>query len=413
MSTGPPPGGSWAPKPPVTVVDRRSADSTGRSAELLSILLVEDDAGDALLVEEQLADSGLRVTLTVASTLANALTTLRRGFDCVLLDLNLPDTQGLSGLEAILRGAPQSAVLVLTGLADAAAGTAAVGQGAQDYLIKGQVDGPLLGSAIRYAVQRRQFEQTSRVLRETEMRAQENARLERGLLPRPRLEHPNLGIVSRYRPGRERALLGGDFYDVVQVDEHTLHLVIGDVCGHGPDEAALGVLLRSAWRALVLAGVTGPRLAAVMQQMLVAERPRDELYATICMVAVSLDTGVVRTLSAAHPPPLGLVDGRCLRLPCEPGFAIGMFTEFEEWTEQMWQMPTDGGLLLYTDGLMDAHRGTGTQRWGVDGLVELTDGLAGQPPEILVERLLDAVLVSDAGRNNDDLAMLYLHWKNS
>lgn len=410
---GPSQSGPWAPKPSVTVVDRRSAGSTGRSAELLSVLLVEDDAGDALLVEEQLADSGLRVTLTVSSTLASALTTLRRGFDCVLLDLNLPDTQGLTGLEAILRAAPQSAVLVLTGLADEAAGTAAVGQGAQDYLIKGQVDGPLLGSAIRYAVQRRQFEQTSRVLRETEMRAQENARLERGLLPRPRLDHPSLGIVSRYRPGRERALLGGDFYDAVQTDERTLHLVIGDVCGHGPDEAALGVLLRSAWRALVLAGVSGPRLATVMQQMLVAERPREELYATICMVAVSLDSATVRTLSAAHPPPLGLVDGRCTRLPCEPGFAIGMFTEFEDWTERVWQMPAEGGLLLYTDGLMDAHCGIGTQRWGVDGLVQLTDGLAGQPPEVLVERLLDAVLVSDAGRNNDDLAMLYLHWKNS
>lgn len=394
----------------MTLAERRPPAVTGGTHPPLSILLVEDDAGDALLVEEQLTDSGLAATLTCVRTLAEALGMLSRGFDCVLLDLHLPDTHGFDGLRAILPAAPHAAVLVLTGLADEAAGNAAVGQGAQDYLVKGRVDGALLGSAIRYAVQRRQFERTSRMLRETELQAQENARLERGLLPRPRLTHPGLGIVSRYRPGRERALLGGDFYDVVQVDEQTVQLVIGDVCGHGPDEAALGVLLRSAWRALVLAGVPGPRLPELLQQMLVAERPRDELYATVCTVTVSLETMTMHTVSAAHPPPVRFVDGTCSRLPCEPGFAIGMFSDFGEWTEHVWHLPGKGGLLLYTDGLMDAHCDDSTRRWGVDGLIGLADRFAGHPPAELVEELLGAVLAADAGRNNDDLAMLYLHW---
>ena len=92
--------------------------------------------------------------------------------------------------------------------------------------------------------------------------AEENARLERGLLPRPLVADPAVAVDIGYRPGRERALLGGDFYDVVEAADGTLHAVIGDVCGHDPDAAALGVCLRIAWRTLVLGGRTLTRSSA-------------------------------------------------------------------------------------------------------------------------------------------------------
>src|SRR5256885_1677325 len=68
------------------------------------------------------------------------------------------------------------------------------------------------------------------------LRAAENARLERGLLPRPEVMDPRVVVTPRYRPGRE-AVLGGDFYDVVETPDGSLYLLIGDVAGHGPDEA--------------------------------------------------------------------------------------------------------------------------------------------------------------------------------
>ena len=76
----------------------------------------------------------------------------------------------------------------------------------------------------------------------SELRANENARLERGLLPSPLLlDCPGVDIVAQYRPSRQFALLGGDFYDFVQTPDRTVHVMVGDVAGHGPDEAALGV----------------------------------------------------------------------------------------------------------------------------------------------------------------------------
>ena len=78
---------------------------------------------------------------------------------CVLLDLGLPDTRELQGVRWLQEHVPQVAVVVLTGLADEHLGDEAVRAGAQDYLVKGQVDGSLLNRVIRYAVERRRSEE--------------------------------------------------------------------------------------------------------------------------------------------------------------------------------------------------------------------------------------------------------------
>ena len=125
-------------------------------------------------------------------------------------------------------------------------------------MIKGRVEADMLRRSLLYAIERKRAELIAVDLHASDLRAQENARLERGLLPSPLLlDGCELDVVTRYRPSRARALLGGDFYDVVQTPDRTVHIVIGDVAGHGPDEAALGVALRIAWRTLTLGGVHG------------------------------------------------------------------------------------------------------------------------------------------------------------
>ena len=222
----------------------------------VQVLLIEDDDGDALLVQEYLVEAGAPVALDRVRSITEARPLLPAAA-CVLLDLDLPDAHQLQGLHWLQENVPQVAVVVLTGLADEHLGAEAVRAGAQDYLVKGQVDGALLNRVIRYAVERRRFEEMQQQLRVAQIYARENARLERGLLPSPLLSDSRLTVAMRYRPGGGQMLVGGDFFDVVEAADGWIHLVIGDVCGRGPEEAALGVCLRVAWRTMVLAGRIG------------------------------------------------------------------------------------------------------------------------------------------------------------
>jgi serine phosphatase RsbU (regulator of sigma subunit) len=340
----------------------------------LRVLLVEDDPGDAFLVEELLAEAAAPVDLETATDLASALAAVA-DVHCVLLDLGLPDTNGLDGLRAVLRANPSVAVCVLTGLEDEHLGNAAVGEGAQDYLVKGKVDGVLLGRALRYAVERKRADDNARRLREVELRQAESARLERGLLPKPLMRSAGPRIFPVYRPGRHRALLGGDFFDVVQTSPDTLHLMVGDVCGHGVDEAPLGVALRVGWRALVLAGVPDAAVLSSLEEVLISERRNEEQFATVATVTVDLVEHTASVRLAGHPPPL-VINGAQVRLcDVEPGLVLGVMPGMERAPTTVPLGGPDWSLLMYTDGLIEGWATPeATERMGVDGLCRIVAG---------------------------------------
>jgi DNA-binding NarL/FixJ family response regulator len=114
----------------------------------------------------------------------------------------------------------QTAIIMLTGEASEYLGEQAVRAGAQDYLVKGEVAGRMLDRVIRYAVERRRAEEAQRALQVAQILAQENARLERGLLPQPLLTNPRFSVDARCLPGGKHHLLelnGGDLDDDLAV----------------------------------------------------------------------------------------------------------------------------------------------------------------------------------------------------
>jgi two-component system cell cycle sensor histidine kinase/response regulator CckA len=122
----------------------------------IRVLLVEDNPGDARLFTELLRDAGAsRLSMVHVDRLAVALDRLNRDpFDVMLLDLSLPDANGLDTLVRAHAQAPKIPIVVLTGHDDEALAVRAVRAGAQDYLVKGHVDGELLVRSIRYASER-------------------------------------------------------------------------------------------------------------------------------------------------------------------------------------------------------------------------------------------------------------------
>jgi serine phosphatase RsbU (regulator of sigma subunit) len=383
----------------------------------IQVLLVEDDDGDALLVEEYLLDAAAVVTLRRARSLAEARPLLADA-TCVLLDLGLPDTHELQGVRWLQENLPQVAVVVLTGLDDEHLGEEAVRAGAQDYLVKGKVDGSLLNRVIRYAVERRRSEEVQRQLREAQIVARENARLERGLLPSPLLSDPRLTVATRYRAGGGQTLLGGDFYDLVEAPDGWVHAVVGDVCGRGPEEAALGVCLRVAWRTMVLADRPTAEVLSAVQQVLEHERHQDRMFATLCMVSVAPDRAHARLYLAGHPPPLLLTpDGVSeLKAPVCPPPGIA---HARDWPSGEVALGDSWSLLVYTDGLIEGRVGVGPERLGSDGLTEIIERYlhATRPTgqwerrprdERLLDRLVGHVRELNGGDLDDDLAVLTL-----
>ena len=105
------------------------------------LLVVEDDDGDALIVEELLIDSGEHFETDRVVSVAEALEYADK-VDCALVDLALPDAIDLTAVLRLREAAPDLAIVVLTGLADRDRAVASMAAGAQDYLVKGEVDGP-------------------------------------------------------------------------------------------------------------------------------------------------------------------------------------------------------------------------------------------------------------------------------
>ena len=126
----------------------------------IKVLLIEDNPGDALLIQEMLNEvKNTEFELKHAKRLNEGLKYLHSNvFDVVLLDLTLPDSTGIETFNTTNKNAPEIPIIILTGLSDEELAINAVGMGAQDYLVKGEVDSRLLDRAVRYAIERKTIE---------------------------------------------------------------------------------------------------------------------------------------------------------------------------------------------------------------------------------------------------------------
>ena len=136
--------------------------------EPIRVLLIEDSPGDARLVEIYLSQAtAADYRLTRCDRLGDGLSQLAEGdFDIVLLDLTLPDSSGIGTFQRVYALAREAPVVVMTGRDDSDLALQAVREGAQDYLVKNNVDAPLLDRAVRYAIERKNFEEALRASEE-------------------------------------------------------------------------------------------------------------------------------------------------------------------------------------------------------------------------------------------------------
>lgn len=220
--------------------------------------------------------------------------------------------------------------------------------------------------------------------------------LQHSLLPERQPRHAGTQIAARYVAGAEQLDVGGDWYDVVDIDEDHLFVTVGDVSGRGLAAATVMGSLRPAIRAYA---VQRDEPATVLRKLggLVEVR-RDNCFATVLCASIDLDRATVTIASAGHPPPLLVASGaRFLATPIAPpvGVANGSGVSSTTYT-----FPMGSTMVVFTDGLVE-RRGRQLDQ-GLEQLRKTAEAHVGT-----VESMLDALLDTLVGSNDrDDVAVI-------
>jgi phosphoserine phosphatase RsbU/P len=239
---------------------------------------------------------------------------------------------------------------------------------------------------------------------ELRRRAESLARkLQGGLLPARLPTINNLELGARYLPA-EQERVGGDFYDVFATGNGAA-LVIGDICGHGPDAAALTALARHTIRALCTDNWTpGQVLEGLNRAVLASDAGDDFPHCTVALLrGVASDAGLAVTVAlGGHPLPVLLREDGSTEEVGISGQIIGCFPS-AHWPEEHFVVHPAETLVLYTDGLTEASGGA--TRFDVQQLRAAIRANVGQTADVIARNLLAAMSMTES-KPRDDVAIL-------
>jgi phosphoserine phosphatase RsbU/P len=361
------------------------------SQPLVRILLVEDNPGDVVLIREMLRDRpGAGFALTAVARLSAACEVLdEQDFAAVLLDLSLPDSAGLDTFRAIRAAAPHLPVVVLTGLDDEAVAVEAVKEGAQDYLVKGQLAGRQLAHALRHALGRHQRQRRIEdALQATAAELELARKIQRELLPR---QSPLLPGFDVFGASLSAGAIGGDLFQYLTLPDGTLGLVVADVTGHSTGSALLMAAIRSYLRAFAQTEVDVGRILTLANRLF-AEDVTDGYNCTLFLARLNVAERSLEHASAGHHPPGLVLDGAGV-LKAElysTGPPLGILAEVELPVEGPLRLEEGDVVLLLTDGVVEARSARG-EWFGKDRVVGIVRDQAGAGAKQIVEAVFRAV----------------------
>ncbi|KES08342.1 histidine kinase [Streptomyces toyocaensis] len=231
--------------------------------------------------------------------------------------------------------------------------------------------------------------------------------LQRSLLPAALPDIPGVEIACHYHTA-SALQVGGDFYDLFALDDDRAVFFLGDVCGKGPQAAALTSLTRHTLRAAALHDSDPVADLRMLNTVLLDRYTGDDPRYCTAVVGVLERVGdgwEVRMASGGHPPALVLrADGRAEYLPTRGGMLVGAVPEAHFVPVRTTLRPGDT-LLLYTDGLTEARTGPDRDLYGYEALESFVTGLAPSGPGRVVDALTDLLRGFGDGLD-DDTALL-------
>lgn len=228
--------------------------------------------------------------------------------------------------------------------------------------------------------------------------------MQANILPRTFPDHPGLAVHAFMRPARQ---VGGDFYDVFDLPDGRLALVVADVSGKGVPAGLFMMVSRTLVRATLLAGLTPARAIGRVNEVLCADN-ESMMFVTLFLAAINPESGEITHVSAGHNPPVRLgPDGTTAFLPHSGDLVLGVMpgTEF---TEATTRLAPGEALVLYTDGITEAVDPADTE-YGNDRLCTTLAGLGGQSVDDIVHAVVANVdEFADTAPQADDMTCLVI-----
>ena len=248
----------------------------------IQLLLVEDDPDDVWVMRNLLGDRwDVPFDLVQVEMLAAAVERCtEETFDVILLDLNLPDSHGLQTFFTVQAHAGDVPIVVLTAYNDEPSAMKAVQAGAQDYLVKGQVNDRLLVRSIRYAIERSRRHRAEDVMRETNEEFRMAQEIQQRLYPGESPKLPGFEIAGALFPATATA---GDYFDFIPMLDGCLGVVLGDVSSHGMGPALLMSETRACLRTLALMYSDAGEILTRANRLLAADS-NDFHFVTLAMM---------------------------------------------------------------------------------------------------------------------------------
>jgi PAS domain S-box-containing protein len=230
--------------------------------------------------------------------------------------------------------------------------------------------------------------------------------LQRSLLPSELPEIPGIEAAARFRPTGEGNDVGGDFYDLFESGGRGWTVVIGDVCGKGPDAAAVTALARYTLRAAAMRERLPSRSLRLLNEALLRQRD-DRRFCTVAYAYLEAHDGGVRigVSSGGHPLPMLLHADGTVEAIGEPGTLLGVLPD-PNLEDRSLHLSAGDALVFYTDGVIEG-RGADVP-FDEDGLRELLAQCAGAGADAIAARVEDAAFAAQEGNQRDDIAVLVL-----
>ncbi|MFD7548125.1 SpoIIE family protein phosphatase [Streptomyces sp. NPDC059816] len=231
--------------------------------------------------------------------------------------------------------------------------------------------------------------------------------LQRSLLPPQTPEIPGVEVEVIYRAAGEGNEVGGDFYDLFPIRDGAYGFAIGDVCGTGPEAAAVTGLARHALRLLAREGFGGPAVLERLNAAILDEGARSRFLTLLYGELWPQEDGsaVLKVVCAGHPLPLRLRQDGTVEAAAEPQPLLGVMEDLELYEQTVTLDPGDV-LLCVTDGVTE--RREGTRMLGDDGLTEVLASSTGLTAGAVAARVMRAVDRFASAAPSDDMAILVM-----